>query len=92
MDEVYKQAVDMQDKLHNYLDQPDSSAGQSLKQTVQRLIDDIRSQKNNISVEETVKDFISILDSIKDYDIIDYQDIDDLKDRCEDMRNALHKL
>lgn len=92
MNDVYKQALEIQNKLHNYLDQPNDGQAQALKQEVQRLTDEIEMQKNKLSIEDRVKGIIRILDSIKNYEVIDSQDIDDLKDRCEDIRNALQRL
>ncbi len=92
MDGVRKQAEEIQNKLHNYLDRPDDPQGQALKQSIQKMIDNIRMQKNKYTIEDGVKAVIRVLDSIKDYEVIDYEDIDDLKDRCEDMRRAIQKL
>ena len=92
MDDVYKQALAMQNKLHNYLDQPNDSTAQALKKEVQRLTDEIEMKKNKISLEDRVKSIIRILESFKGDQVIDYNDVDDLKDRSEDIRRAIRNL
>ncbi len=92
MDNIYRQALDIQNRLNTYLDKPNDPKAQSLKREVQVLTDEIEVKKHKLSLEHRVKGIISILDSIKDYEVIDYVDIDDLKDRCEDIVNALRRL
>lgn len=92
MDDLYKQAVDLQNRFRNYIDQPNSQAGRSLDSEIQRLEDDIQTKKNKGSLEVRVVGIVRILDSLRDDSVMDYGDINDLKNRLEDMRAKIRRL
>jgi hypothetical protein len=92
MQEVYKQAIDMQHKLRDYIDDPSHSIVAQLKNEVQRLTDEIEVKKNPRSIEDRVKQIIRLLESAEETTAISRHHIDDLRDRCEDIRQDLRKL
>lgn len=92
MDEVYKRAIEMQYKLRDYIDDPSHNVVDELKNEVQRLTDEIESQKNPRSIEDRVKQIIKLLESAEETTAISQGHLDDLRDRCEDLRQDLRKL
>lgn len=92
MQEVYKQAINMQHKLRDYIDDPSHSVVAQLKNEVQRLTDEIEMQKNPRSIEDRIKMIISLIESAEDTEAISRNHLDDLRDRCEDIRQDLRKL
>ena len=91
MQEQHKQAIRMLDKARQYVDQPNGGAAAGLKNQLQKLIDMFEQQKNAHTIEEQVKHIQQIVIRMKD-DEMDYNDRDDLKDRCDEMRMALRNI
>ncbi len=92
MDNIYKQATQLQFKLRDYLDQPNHAAATQLSNEVQRLTDEIESKKNPRSLEDRVKTIIRQLEVAERAQVLDDNHADDLRDRCEDLRQDLRKL
>lgn len=91
MDDIYKQALDVQHKLRDYLDMDDDPAARQLTSDVQRLTDEIEMQKNPRTVEDRVKNIIRQLESLNGA-VMSADHTDDLRDRCLDMCQDLRKL
>jgi len=91
MDEIYKQAVDMQHKTRDYLDQDGDPAAVQLKNEVQRLTDEIEARKNPRSIEDRLKSIIRQLEALAD-PVMSAGHVDDLRDRCLDMQQDIRKL
>lgn len=92
MDDVYKQAITMQHKLRDYIDDPSHAIVAQLKNEVQRLTDEIEVKKNPRSIEDRVKIIIRLIESAEGTNAISHNHLDDLSDLCEDLRQDLRKL
>jgi hypothetical protein len=92
MEDTYKQAVQLQFKMHDYFDDAGHQLAQQLKKMVQQVVDEIEMKKNPRSLEDRVKGVIRHLESLEGSSVMSNHHIDDLRDRCEDMRQALRKL
>ncbi len=92
MDNLYRQAVDLQNKFRNYIDQPNSPIGRILNSEFQRLEDDVQTKKNKGSLEARVNGIIRILNDADGAGVISDNHVDDLKDRCESMRDQIRKM
>ena len=92
MQDIYKQAIDLQFKFRDYRDEKSHPVSLQLERQIQRLTDDIESQKNPRSLEDLVKQIIRILSEADGSGVMDNRHIDDLKDRCENIRDDLRKL
>jgi hypothetical protein len=92
MQDIYKQAINLQFKYRDYVDDKSHPMAQQLNRQIQRLTDDIESQKNTRSLEDLVKQIIRLLEQTDGSGVMDDRHVDDLKDRCEDIRNDLRKL
>ena len=92
MDELHKQAEQMQNKLRNYLDQPNHSAAQSLVREVENLILDIRAKKHPNSIENRLKQIINRLEAFSDDTIMDFRHIDEIVKHSNNMRQSVQKL
>lgn len=82
----------MQFKFRDYRDDKEHPLARQLDNQIQRLTDDIERQTNARSLEELVKQIIRVLEQADGSTMMDNNHIDDLKDRCESMRNDLRKL
>lgn len=92
MQDIYKQAVNLQFKFRDYVDDKSDPIAQQLESQIQRLTDYIEMQKNPRTLEDTVKQIIRVLENTEGTSVMDNRHIDDLKDRCEQIRNDLRKL
>ncbi len=92
MDQIYKQAIQLQFKFRDYVDQPNNPAMVNLRDQIQALTDDIEMKKNKLSLEDRVKTIIRILDSADGSGGMDDNHVDDLKDRSNDLRNDIRNL
>lgn len=92
MQEIYKQAVAMQLKFRDYRDDRNHTLNRQLENEFQRLVDEIEMQKNPRSLEDRVKRLIGVLNSVDGSPAISNRDVDELKDRCENIRDSLRKL
>lgn len=92
MDGIYKQAVAMQLKFRDYRDDRNHPLNRQLETEFQRLVDEIEMQKNPRSLEDRVKQLIRVLEGADGSPAISNRDVDDLKDRCEQIRDDLRKL
>lgn len=92
MDEIYKQAISMQFKFRDYRDDKDHPLSKQLDTEIQRLTDEIENQKNPRSLEDRVKQIIRLLESVDGTPAMSNGHVDDLKDRCESIRDDLRKL
>lgn len=80
----------MLDRFRQYADMPNAPISTEIKNHLQRLIDMFEQQKNARTIEEQVKHIQGLIGRLTDEEM-DYNDRDDLKDRCDDMRMALRK-
>jgi len=92
MEELRKQADQLQNKVRNYLDQPQHAHAQSLVKEVEKLILDIRAKKHPLSIENRLKQIIKQLEAFTDDTIMDYRHIDEIIQHSNDMRQATQKL
>lgn len=92
MDRIYRQAIELQNRFRSYVDQPNHPAMAGLRDEIQKLTDEIEMKKNKLSLEERVKSLIRRLEAIPGDQLMDHRDIDDLIDRCNDLRNDIRKL
>jgi hypothetical protein len=92
MQDAYQQAQQFEYRLKSYLDQPNSSVGQWLRQEIIHLMDDIEMQKNPRTIEARVQGMKRTIEGLQDASIMDNNDQDDLKDRCDDLIQLLRKL
>ena len=92
MDELRKQAEQLQNKIRNNLDQPRHAHAQSLTKEVENLILDIRAKKQKLSIENRIKEIIKILEAFTDDTIMDYRHIDEIIQHSNDMRQSTQKL
>jgi hypothetical protein len=92
MDNIYRQAVSMLNKLGTYIDEPNNQAAKQLKSEVQRLTDEIEVKKNPRSLEDRVKNILNLTDKAQAAGIIDHHHADDLEDTCRDLQQQLRKL
>lgn len=91
MDDIYKQALNVQHKLRDFLDRQDDPAGRQLTSDVQRLTDEIEMQENPRTIEDRAKGIIRQLESLTD-DVMSHSHRDDLRDRCLDICQNLREL
>jgi molecular chaperone DnaK (HSP70) len=92
MDELRKQAEQLQNKIRNYLDQPKHAHAQTLTREVDNLILDIRAKKHPLSIENRIKQVIKHLEAFTDDTIMDYRHIDEIIQHSNNMRQATQKL
>lgn len=92
MDELRKQAEQLQNKVRNNLDQPQHAHAQSLTKEVENLILDIRANKHPLSIENRIKQIIKQLEAFTDDTIMDYRHIDEIIQHSNSMRQATQKL
>jgi hypothetical protein len=92
MQDIYKQAVAMQFKFRDYRDDKAHPLNRQLETEIQRLVDEIEMQKNPRTLEDRVRQLIRVLEGVDGSPAISNQHVDDLKDRCERIRDDLRKL
>jgi hypothetical protein len=90
MDEIYRQALELQHKLRDYLDQDAHPQARQLTADVQRLTDEIEMQKDPRTIEGRVKNIIRQLEA-QEGSVMSHGHADDLRDRCFDMCQALRE-
>jgi translation initiation factor 2B subunit (eIF-2B alpha/beta/delta family) len=91
MQEVRKQAIRLLDAIRSSADQPNDPHVQSLKSEAQKAIDLCESGRGAQSVEDQAKRIKSLVQSGLPMSVMSPQDVDDLKDRCDDIIEAARK-
>lgn len=92
MENIYKQAVAMQFKFRDYLDDGRHPVAKQLQTEIQRLVDEIEMKKNPRSLEDRLKSIIRQLAAADGTPVMSNHHVDDLRDRCEDLQQSLRKL
>lgn len=92
MDHLYKQILTFQNKVKDYTDEPQSPAGQTLRQAVQRLEDDAQVRKNPRSIEDQVKRVIHALEHAGKEKAMSWHHVNYLVEQCEEFRGDLRKM
>lgn len=92
MDDIYKQAISMQNKFRQYVDLPNHEVANQLKTEIQRLTDEIESNKNPRTIEDRVKNIMRLLERGENDKVMDHQHSDDLQDMCRDLQQDLRKI
>jgi len=92
MQDIYKQAVALQFKFRDFRDDRSHPLNRQLETEFQRLVDEIEMQKNPRSLEDRVKQLIRVLEGVDGSPAISNHHVDELKDRCENIRDDLRKL
>lgn len=92
MENIYKQAVNLQFKSRDYCDDQNHPKYRQLKNDIQRLVDEIEMKKNPRTLEDRVQQLIRQLNNMDGSTAMSDHHVYDLKDRCEDLRDDLRKL
>ncbi len=92
MDELRKEAINLRQVFRDKIDDSSKPEAHELENAITRIEDDIQSKKPPRSIEDQLKRVIQLLSSGDGKGFMDDRDLDDLKDRCEDMRNQVRKL
>ncbi len=92
MDQLHKDIINLQRSFRDKLDDRNHSGAKELDNAIQRLEDDIQVKKNPRSVEDQIKRVIQQLSNADGKGFMDNPDLDDFKDRFEDMRRDVQKL
>ncbi len=92
MDQVYKAAQNLQFKLRDYLDDPNSGASQNLTKEVQRLIDEIEMKRPPMAIVQRAESVMRMINIARDAQSMDHSHADDLYDRAEDIRQNSRAL
>lgn len=92
MDQVYRQALDIDNRLKSYLDMPNDPAALKIRESVRHLIDMIQQKKDILAIEYQTQDLKSKVLALREDTVMDYGDSDDIKDRCDELIQALRKL
>lgn len=93
MKDIQKKAIELESKFRSYLDARDHPLARQLESEIRRLIDEAEQDKHPRAVEDRVKGIIRILDTVDDNDeVMDHHHSDDLRSRCERLREDLRKL
>lgn len=92
MDELHKEIINLQRNFRDRLDDRNHPLARELDKTIQRIEDDIQVKKNLRSIEDQIKRAIQQLSSADGNGFMSDRDIDDFKDRLEDMRRQVQKL
>ena len=92
MEEIYKQALNLQNKFRSFIDQPNHPVTQKLKTEIQKLTDEIEVHKNPRSLEDRVKEIMHCLEEAEHEAIMDNPHIDDLHDICREIQQELRHL
>lgn len=91
MEDIYKQALQLENKMKSAWDQPGHAAAQAFRQEVQRLLDEIQTKLNPRSLENRVQNIKRQADNMPEA-VMSHGDQDDLKDRCDDLIQSLRRL
>lgn len=92
MDQIYKQAVALQQKFRDYIDDRSHPLAGQLDREIQGLEDDVQVKKHPKTIEDRAKRIISLLSSVDGTPVMDGGHADDLKDRAQDIINELRQL
>lgn len=92
MDELYKEIVQFQHRVNDWLDDPAHQSAQNLKREVQKLEDDAQSRKNAYSLEDQTKRVIQSLEHVGNEQAMSHGHVDELVNQCEDIIEKLRKL
>jgi uncharacterized coiled-coil DUF342 family protein len=92
MDHLYKEIVNFQHRVNDYIDDTSLHSAQSLLQTVQRLEDDVQVRKSAQSVEGSVKTVVRALEEAGEKGAMSHDHVDELVDHCEEFLQELRKL
>lgn len=92
MDELYKQAIDLEGEIKDNLDDPNNPAAVRLRSDARKLVDLIEQKKNPRTLEAEVYRIIQQLEAAEGSNIISEQHLDELRDRFEDMRRTIREL
>jgi hypothetical protein len=93
MQEIRKIVVELQHKINDLLDKPNSSAARQLQKEVQALEDDLQVGCNARSIGDRVERVIRLLEHEAEREqIMDYNDIQWLIHQFEHIHDSLRKL
>lgn len=92
MDDLYRQAIDLEGEIRDNLDDPNHPTAVRLRTDIRRLVDLIEAKRNPRTLESEVYRIIQQLESAEGSNIISETHLDELRDRFEDMRQAIRRL
>lgn len=90
----HKQAVDLQYKFHDVVDDQSAPMAQAMQREVHNLVEDIQSEKHPRDIENRIKAIQQELDKAKELTPppLDYQEISFLYHSYEHMRERVRQL
>lgn len=92
MDELHKEIINIQRNFRDRLDDRNHPNARELDSLIQRVEDEIQVKKNPRSIEDNIKRVIQQLSNADGKGFMNNRDLDDLKDRFEDMRRQIQRL
>ncbi len=93
MEDLRRQVIELQHRIHDLMDTPHDSAAIRLSQEVQGLEDDLQVKKNPLTVEDRIRRIIHILEGdAKAHRIMNYEHLDMLRHQFEHMREVVRRL
>jgi hypothetical protein len=92
VEQLHRQIIDLQRKWRDHLDDPNNSGARQVDSAIQRLEDDIQTNKNPRSIEDQVKRLLQQLNSLENTSVMDNSHLNDLQRSFESMRDSLRKL
>jgi hypothetical protein len=93
-DQARNQAQQLEHKIRDYLDDPNSNVGRRLLDEARRIEDEFQTKNNPRSIENRIKSFIHLLDELKTHEtpVIDAQHARWLHDQYEHLQLSLRKF
>lgn len=92
---LYKQAMNLQYKFRDIVDDPRHPGAQSMQREIRELVEDVESEKAPRAIENRIKSIQQALQQTKSQDgigVLSYEDNNLLYRAFEQMRADLHRL
>ncbi len=92
MDQLLRQVIDLQNTFHDRVDDANAPAMVELRNETQKLVDEVKMQKNKVDLDEMLKNIIRTLEQCNDHSGMSMPHVNDLKSRCNNLRNEIRSL
>jgi hypothetical protein len=93
MEELRKQVIKLQGRIHDLMDKPSHPSAIRLKTEVQGLEDDLQVRKKPLTIEDRIKGIIRILEEeAKEARIMNYEHLDLFRKQFEGLRESIKRL
>ncbi len=92
MDQLLHEAINLQNRFHDNVSDPNAPAMVELRNETQKLVDEVKMQKNKIDLDEMVKSIIRTLERCDDHSGMNMSHINDLKSHCDELRTHIRNL